>query len=186
LKAGKSGKGHQGGYISYCSHCQIEYKMFFKKCNHCNRDTQDEEERMADLKDRTHDYKEKKQKKILRRAKWENWKKTQEMFYKKSSTNYHKWDVFESSESEHSDDEPIVPKDNPTFQAMEQDIKERGFRRRRDKKQATILKNRGNDMMKRGLYKTANQCYSEGLELCRDFFVMYTNRALARIKICMY
>ena len=69
---------------------------------------------------------------------------------------------------------------------MEQDIKERGFRRRRDKKSATILKNRGNDMMKRGLYKTANQCYSEGLELCRDFFVMYTNRALARIKICMY
>ena len=43
MKAGKSGKGHQGGYISYCSHCQIEYKMFFKKCNHCNRDTQDEE-----------------------------------------------------------------------------------------------------------------------------------------------
>jgi len=34
--------------------------MFFAKCNHCGRDTQDEEERMADLKDRTTEYKEKK------------------------------------------------------------------------------------------------------------------------------
>ena len=37
---------------------------------------------------------------MTRRAKWENWKKTQELFYKKTSTNYHKWDMFESSEEE--------------------------------------------------------------------------------------
>ena len=40
-----------------------------------------------------------------RRAKWENWKKTQEMFYKKTSTNYNKWDMFESSEEEKNSDD---------------------------------------------------------------------------------
>lgn len=44
-------------------------------------------------------YKLRKAKKLTRRAKWENWRKTQEMFYKKTGTNYHKWDVFESDES---------------------------------------------------------------------------------------
>lgn len=34
------------------------------------------------------------------------------MFYKKTSTNYHKWDCFESSEEE-EESEPIVPKDDP-------------------------------------------------------------------------
>jgi hypothetical protein len=70
---------------------------------------------MSDLRERAENYKDKKKRKIERRGKWENWKKTQEMFYKKTSTDYRKWDVFESSESEHSDEEPIVPKDNPTF-----------------------------------------------------------------------
>lgn len=32
----------------------------------------------------------------MRRAKWDNWKKTQSMFYCKTSTNYNKWDMFES------------------------------------------------------------------------------------------
>ena len=36
------------------------------------------------------------------------------MFYKKTSTNYHKWDMFESSEEEVETD-PIVPKDDPQF-----------------------------------------------------------------------
>jgi tetratricopeptide (TPR) repeat protein len=34
------------------------------------------------------------------------------MFYKKTSTNYNKWDMFESSEEEEETD-PIVPKDDP-------------------------------------------------------------------------
>jgi hypothetical protein len=65
---------------------------------------------------------------MTRRAKWENWKKTQELFYKKTSTNYHKWDMFESSEEE-IETEPIVPKNDPAFQAMERDFEERAQRR---------------------------------------------------------
>lgn len=43
------------------------------------------------------------------------------MFYKKTSTNYAKWDMFESdTESDHSEDrDPIVPENDPQFKAME-------------------------------------------------------------------
>ena len=67
---------------------------------------------MDTLKTKVEEYKQKKAKKIQRRGKWENWKKTQEMFYKKTSTNYNKWDMYESSEEEEELD-PIVPKDDP-------------------------------------------------------------------------
>lgn len=50
------------------------------------------------------------------------------MFYKKTSTNYKKWDFFEpSSDSDKEEQEPILPTDNPEFKAMEADLKERRF-----------------------------------------------------------
>jgi tetratricopeptide (TPR) repeat protein len=108
------------------------------------------------LKTKVEEYKEKKAKKIVRKAKWDNWRKTQEMFYKKTSTNYNKWDMFESDEeSEKEDDEPIVPKDDPQFKAMEADFEERGKRRKRDRLLAEECKDKGNACMKKGLYKTA-------------------------------
>ena len=59
---------------------------------------------MESLKEKVEEHKKKVGRKKERRAKWDNWKKTQELFYKKTSTNYNKWDVFESSEeSEKSD-----------------------------------------------------------------------------------
>lgn len=55
---------------------------------------------------------------MTRRAKWDLWKKTQELHYRKTSTNYSKWDVFESdSEDEVPEEEkdPIVPENDPAF-----------------------------------------------------------------------
>lgn len=75
---------------------------------------------MEELRDKLEDYKEKNIRKKERKAKWENWKKTQALFYRKMSTNYKKWDFFESEEEDSNDEsEPIVPKDDPTFKAME-------------------------------------------------------------------
>ena len=110
------------------------------------------------------------------------------MFYKKTSTNYRKWDVFESSEEEINEDdqEPIVPENDPAFKAMEQDFEDRGKRRRRDKKKAVAFKDKGNDCMKRGLYKSANKHYSDAIESCRDMLLLYTNRALARLRLEMW
>ena len=82
---------------------------------------------------------------MTRRAKWENWQKTQAMFYKKTSTNYKTWDMY-SEDSEEK--EPIVPKDDPTFKAMEQDFENRAKERRVARALAESLKEKGNHCMK--------------------------------------
>lgn len=143
---------------------------------------------MAELRGRLEEHKIKKGKKMERRAKWENWRKTQEMFYRKTSTNYKKWDVFESdSVSENEDDkEPIVPENDPAFKAMERDFEDRSKKRKRNRKEANRLKDLGNDCMKKGLYKSANHHYTAALEEVKDMLVLYNNRALARIKLEMW
>lgn len=144
------------------------------------------QDRLDYLKTKVEEYKEKKKRKIERRAKWENWIKTQAMFYKKTSTNYHKWDCFESSEEEDPEADPIVPKDDPQFKAMEADFQERNTRMKKDTKLAEECKVKGNEAMKRGLYKTANKHYTDALDHKRGLMTLYTNRALARLKLEMW
>lgn len=121
---------------------------------------------------------------MTRKAKWENWKKTQAMFYNKLSTNYNKWDMFESeSDSDKEEQEPVVPENDPQFKAMEQDFIERKKKRDLDKKRANELKDKGNDAFKKGLYKSAKHHYSEALEHKKDYLALYTNRAIVCIKL---
>ena len=40
--------------------------------------------------------------------------------------------------------------------------------------------------LKKGLYKSANKHYSDALEECKDMLPLYSNRALARIKLEMW
>lgn len=87
------------------------------------------------------------------------------MFYKKTSTNYKKWDYFDSgSESNEDDSDPILPNDDPNFRAMELDLLDRKKRRTREKKEAIEFKDKGNDALKKGCYKTAIKYYSDGLD----------------------
>ena len=144
---------------------------------------------MKELRGKLEEHKVKKAKQMQRRAKWDNWKKTQEMFYKKTSTNYAKWDCFESdSEDEIPEDEkePIVPENDPAFKAMEADFNDRAKKRRRNRKEANRLKDLGNAALKKGLYKSANHHYTEALDEARDILPIYTNRALARIRLEMW
>jgi hypothetical protein len=47
---------------------------------------------------------------------------------------------------------------------MERDFEERAQRRSKAKKIANELKDKGNECMKRGLYRTANKHYSDALD----------------------
>lgn len=69
---------------------------------------------------------------------------------------------------------------------MERDFEERAQRRSKAKKIANELKDKGNECMKRGLYRTANKHYSEALDQTKDLLPVYTNRALARLKLEMW
>jgi hypothetical protein len=97
IRKGREGKGHQGGYKTFCRPCHREFTVEgVDVCPLCDRDTITQEERMDELRGKLVDFKLAIGKKKTRRAKWENWKKTKEMFYRKTSTNYSKWDMFES------------------------------------------------------------------------------------------
>lgn len=135
-RKGRPGKGHQGGYLTFCKGCFREFVFeAIEVCTICGKDTITLEERMDGLKTKLEEHKQKTGAKKTRRGKWENWKKTQELFYRKTSTNYSKWDMFESSEEEVDPNaDPILPKDDPNFKAMEMDFEERAGRRRKAKK----------------------------------------------------
>lgn len=47
------------------------------------------------------------------------------MMWKKTSNNYSKWDYFTDSEEEQVEKEPIVPKNDPNFMALEADLEKR-------------------------------------------------------------
>jgi tetratricopeptide (TPR) repeat protein len=140
---------------------------------------------MDDLRGKLEEYKEKKKIKIERKGKWENWKKTQALFYKKTSTNYKKWDFFDSeSDSDKEDNsDPILPKNDPTFKAMEADMMDRKKRRLVEQKEANEFKEKGNFALKKGCYKTAIKYYSDAIDVRKDILPLYTNRALARLKV---
>lgn len=127
----------------------------------------------------------KKVKKMERKNKWENWKKTLAMTHRKTTTNYKKWDFFESGDDTEEEDnsEPVLPRDDPNFRAMEADMLDRRKRRMREKKEAEELKEKGNEVLKKGLYKSAIKYYTDAIELRKDILPLYTNRALARLKV---
>ncbi len=66
------------------------------------------------------------------------------MLWKKTSTNYSKWDYYTSSSDDSEDLEskadPVLPKNDPQFQALEKDIEERGKRKKADRQKADAHK----------------------------------------------
>lgn len=76
-RRGRPGKGHQGNYLTFCKPCLREFWVEgVLECPFCSRDTITEAERMDDLRGKLEDFKTNKVKKMTRKAKWENWKKT--------------------------------------------------------------------------------------------------------------
>lgn len=66
---------------------------------------------------------------------------------------------------------------------MAQDFKDRHQRRVRSRVIATELKQKGNEALKRGLYKSALHHYTQAIEEKKDCLAVYTNRALVALKL---
>ena len=85
-----------------------------------------------------------------KKAKWEKWKKTEAMLYRKTSINYKKWEVFEDEEEEEEELPFVPPVNDPNYAALEKDIEERSSRRKKAKQEATVLKEQRNEFMAQG------------------------------------
>lgn len=126
--------------------------------------------------------KEDKQRKQEKKQKYELMQKTQKMLWKKNSTNYNKWEYYTSSEDE-IETEPVVPRDDPNFRALELDLEQRRQKRLLDAQKAEELKLKGNTYFANREYEHAVWKYSEALELVKDNKVLWLNRAIAYIKL---
>ena len=179
-------QGHKENYSDFCGKCFIEYTLKTDTCLQCGEATITQKARREYLLDKANVYNEEKQKKKERLNKWKLWKKTKAMFWKKTATDYEKWEYFTDSEDEfekaEKDAEPIVPENDPQFMAMKKDLDERAARRRKKREQAEELKVKGNEQLKKKNYSEAINFYSQAIDLDRGNHYIWTNRALAHIK----
>jgi tetratricopeptide (TPR) repeat protein len=100
-----------------------------------------------------------------------------------SFKHYQKWDLYESSTDEDEKGEPILPRNDPNFLALEKDLIESQKKREASMKKALNLKDEGNQALKEGKFKKAIRLYSEAIEDFKAMMSLYTNRALAYIKV---
>merc|ERR1711959_751231 len=96
------------------------------------------------------------------------------------------WEYWEPDTDSEDEGDPIVPKDDPQFMAMEADMKQRNHKRAERAKTAERCNQRGNDAMAEGDHLGAIDHYEEGLEFDRGKKQLWTNKALAEIKCYRY
>eukprot|EP00741_Cyanophora_paradoxa_P012395 tig00020610_g11976.t1 len=97
--------------------------------------------------------------------------------------DYSKWDRIQV---EDVDEEAMDPSAVAFMRDFERDAEERAARRRERERQAGELKEQGNASFAAGRYEEAAERYGEALRLAPDSAAIYTNRALARIRLREY
>jgi hypothetical protein len=119
---------------------------------------------------------------MFRKQQYNNWVKTESILKTKQFSNYQKWELYESSEDEEKG-EPIVPKNDPNFLALEKELQESVRQREISRNKSLKLKDQGNAMLKEGRFNKAIEYYTDAINETRGMMVLYTNRALAYIKL---
>lgn len=184
---GIEGKGEGTKYKWWCKRCFVEYLIDLPE-NRCTRCQQSDKmmtqaDRRAELMDKVGDFKETKAKHQWRKDKWNRWKKSQALLKRSRNINYKAWEYWEPNTDTEDEGEPICPRDNPEFLAMEADMKDRRKKQSEKAKTAETCRQRGNQCMKEGDHVGAIENYEEGLEYNRGCKALWTNKALAELKI---
>eukprot|EP00435_Cladocopium_sp_Y103_P072466 s448_g40.t1 len=187
LLYGSEGKGEGTKYKWWCKRCFVEYFIDLPegKCTRCQQSDQmmSQEARRAELMEKLDVFKEEKAKHKWRKDKWTRWKKSQALLGKSRFINYKAWEYWEPDTDSEEEGDPIVPRDNPEFLAMEADLKDRKKKQFDKAKTAEKCRQRGNQCMTEGDYVGAIEHYDEGLEYRRDSKALWTNKALAELKV---
>eukprot|EP00439_Symbiodinium_sp_Y106_P020684 s1054_g2.t1 len=177
---GVEGKGEGKKYKWWCKRCFVEYYIDLPegKCTRCGQSDKmmSQQERWAELMGKLEDFKETKAKHKWRKDKWNRWKKSRNI-------NYKAWEFWEPDTDSEEEGDPIVPKDNPEFMAMEADLKDRKKKQAEKAKTAERCRQRGNQSMSEGDFVGAIEHYDEGLEYRRHLKALWTNKALAELKV---
>ena len=158
LLNGNPGKGDGPNYYKFCPFCFYEYQIKdLDYCTHCKKELITREERIKILKQKVEILKEQKKRKKFRRMKYDNWIKSQGEIHildaaKHGPTNYSKWDMYES-ESDEEDKQPILPRHDPNFIALEKSMNDDMKRREISQRKSLKFKEEGNQFVKEKKYK---------------------------------
>jgi hypothetical protein len=184
---GTEGKGEGKNYKWWCKRCFVEYTIDLQdnKCTRCKQSDKmmTPEQRREDLMAKLDVFRESRNKHQWRKDKWLRWKKSQAMLKRSRNINYKAWEYWEPDTETEDEGDPIVPRDNPEFLAMEADMKSRNKKQSERSLTANKCRERGNECMKQGDFLAAIENYEEGLEYRKDVKAIWTNKALAEIKL---
>lgn len=116
-----------------------------------------------------------------RKRKWLKWQKTEWKYPPLPRQS----DFFTDSSDEEALDQVSLT-DEASLQFLENHINILMKKKEIDKQKAIERKNAGNNFISKKDYGNAVKCYSEGIEYMKDMKELYTNRALAYLKLNEY
>eukprot|EP00421_Protoceratium_reticulatum_P021651 CAMPEP_0168388320 /NCGR_PEP_ID=MMETSP0228-20121227/16392_1 /TAXON_ID=133427 /ORGANISM="Protoceratium reticulatum, Strain CCCM 535 (=CCMP 1889)" /LENGTH=988 /DNA_ID=CAMNT_0008401567 /DNA_START=24 /DNA_END=2990 /DNA_ORIENTATION=+ len=184
---GVESKGEGRQYKWWCKRCFVEYAIDLpgNACTRCKQPDKmmTQQARRDELMGKLDSFKETKNKHQWRKDKWLRWKKSQALLGKSRNINYKAWEYWEPDTDSEDEGEPIVPRDNPEFLAMEADMKSRRKKAVDRAGTAEKFRQRGNRCMRESDFVGAIEQYEEGLEYRRDCKALWTNKALAELKV---
>merc|ERR1719201_1702669 len=135
-----------------------------------------QQERRDELMGKLETFKQDKVRHQFRKDTWLRWKKSQSMLKRSRNINYKAWEYWEPDTESEDEGEPIVPKDNPEFLAMEADMKQKQKKTSERSMTANKCRERGNQCMKESDFIGAIEHYEEALEYSRSMKAVYTNK----------
>ncbi|KAF4687971.1 hypothetical protein FOZ60_003261 [Perkinsus olseni] len=157
-KYGRPGKGNSEGYVLFCKKCFTEYVGEVESCGRCgNKKLMARKERLEELHAKVENLQKENAAHAWRKDKWERWLKSRQLVPKSKVINYQKWEYWEPKTDTEEEGNHGV--------AWE------------------WCKDRGNALLKSGDFVGAIEEYESGLEFQRDNKALWTNKALAELKL---
>jgi hypothetical protein len=149
------------------------------------------EQRLAALRERVAALKAERARRTQRRERYEAWVARDKAAATSASgsslfSRYAAWELWEpegNSEAEGDDDDDEAIREQPGFAALASDVEQRRAARAARRAEAMALKERGNTALRKGDAEGAVSLYTEAIALKRDERSLYTNRALALMRL---
>eukprot|EP01084_Bolivina_argentea_P188755 324829_1 len=183
----RKGDGWKNEYKYYCNKCFTEILISIKQCPRCNYNKLiTRVERRNILQERVNILKTEYDLKEKRHKRWEEYRKLHSKNCN-NLTDYSEWELWED-EIDWNDymDDNYIPNENASFKAMAYDMKIRSEKRASEMKAAQREKTLGNKYLKVYNYIEAIVHYTSAIEYRKDYKALYTNRALAYMKLGRY
>ena len=168
LRDGVPGKGERNNYSMWCRQCFREFRdASVTRCSMCgNEQLICAADRHAELAHKVQLLKTKRSEKLVRQDRWHRFQSTRNLVTSKAlgNTDYARWSKWEPDSTDDESVGPVLPRNDPAFQALEADFD----RREADRVRLAQIADRclvvGRRLAADGKFARAIDQFEEGLE----------------------